>query len=66
MVCPVCSEPILERVKIYCYMCREKSFKVKLNKVAEIDEAMAEGRALHIDECPRELRTGQTLLKEEL
>jgi hypothetical protein len=63
MACPACSEVIKERIRIYCFLCREKSFKVKINKPTDIAEAIAEGRALHIDECPREIRSNQNLLK---
>ena len=53
MVCPICGEPITHRIKIYCFMCRERSFKVKLCRVEELDDVMAEAKALHSDQCPR-------------
>jgi hypothetical protein len=61
MTCPACDEPLRDRIRIYCFLCRERAFKVKIVKITDIADAIAEGKALHIDECPREPKTNQTL-----
>jgi hypothetical protein len=53
MACPSCSVPLKDRIRIYCFLCREKAFKVKIVRIHDIADAMIEAKALHIDECPR-------------
>ena len=65
MVCPKCSKDIQSRVKIYCFNCRESSFKVRLYRVEHIAEAIAEGKPLHTDLCPKEIRTNRRLIESE-
>lgn len=65
MVCPKCQEPIKERIKIYCFHCRERSFKVRIYRVADIAEAIAEGKGLHYDLCPKEIKTNRKMLPSE-
>jgi hypothetical protein len=65
MVCPRCTLPIQDRVKIYCFSCRENSFKVRLYRVQDIEEAIAEGKGLHYDLCPKEIRTDRKLVDSE-
>jgi hypothetical protein len=61
MACPTCDQPLRERIRIYCFLCRERAFKVKIARITDIADAIIEGKALHIDECPREPRTAQAL-----
>lgn len=65
MFCPKCSIKIQDRIKIFCFHCRAKSFKVKIWKKEEITDAIAEGKALHFDLCPREIKSTLNL-KDEL
>ena len=65
MVCPKCKEPIKDRVKIYCFSCREYCFKVKLWKVSELSDAISEAKGLHYDLCPKEVKTQRKLAESE-
>jgi hypothetical protein len=53
MLCPKCQAKIRERVKVFCFCCREYSFKVRVYTTEQIDEAIEEAKGLHYDLCPR-------------
>ena len=65
MVCPKCSLQVKDRIKIYCFACRENSFKVKVWKVEEIADAIVEGKGLHYDLCPKEVKTQRKLIDSD-
>lgn len=63
MLCPKCQEPIRERVKIFCFYCRERSFKVKIFRMIDLGEAITEARGLHYDLCSKEIKTHRKMLE---